>query len=435
MRSVPSVAAAIAMALCLLCTCLPLWADDNASTPEPKQAARKPIPEKAAQRQAEKLIRDIFKKEFAERSTEARKALAQKLLQQASQTTDDEAARFVLLREARDLGVKVGDAEIIVKAVESMAGEFDVNGVKMKKDHLDKGSRNDKTEESQRGFAEAFMKIADEAMVKNDYRTATSAARSAVTCAKKAKDVSLTRDALKKSKEIVTIERQWRTAKKAAETLKQNPDDPRANSVVGKFFCLIAGRWDWGLSNLVKGSDEELKDAAAKDLMNPKDATKQVTVGDSWWDLAKKEQGLAQRNVQDRAVYWYKKALPKLSGLTKARVEKRLEELLIARLAPAERRLLGKYVCAYSKAVVFEIVLHPNHVIEELERRPPESEARLKATGTWGLENGVVVAKTPKNDRTVTLSPTEDGKWKGLWFEGEAKQGRWGKVYVHEGRK
>ena len=38
------------------------------------------------------------------------------------------------------------------------------------------------------------------------------------------------------------------------------------------------------------------------------------------------QDGIATRRIQQRAAYWYRRALPGLSGLTKDKVEKRLKE-------------------------------------------------------------------------------------------------------------
>ena len=43
-----------------------------------------------------------------------------------------------------------------------------------------------------------------------------------------------------------------------------------------------------------------------------------VVIGDAWIKI---------KSGQDRAVFWYKQALPGLTGLTKVRVEKRVQEL------------------------------------------------------------------------------------------------------------
>jgi len=57
------------------------------------------------------------------------------------------------------------------------------------------------------------------------------------------------------------------------------------------------------------------------------DVDAQVARGDALWDAADAEVGISKRQVQQRAGYWYRLALPKLMGLAKAKVESRLGEI------------------------------------------------------------------------------------------------------------
>ena len=86
-------------------------------------------------------------------------------------------------------------------------------------------------------------------------------------------------------------------------TLKEKPDDPDANLIVGKYQCFTKGDWDKGMPMLAKGSDEKWKALAEKDIAGADSANEQVKLGDAWWDVSK-----------ERAVYWYRLALPGLVG-------------------------------------------------------------------------------------------------------------------------
>jgi hypothetical protein len=68
-------------------------------------------------------------------------------------------------------------------------------------------------------------------------------------------------------------------------------------------------------------------------------AAGQVEVGDLWYDLAADQSGPVKTHVQLRAYHWYQEAVPALTGLTKTRVQKRLEELekVVAANTPASR--------------------------------------------------------------------------------------------------
>ena len=118
----------------------------------------------------------------------------------------------------------------------------------------------------------------------------------------------------------------YREMKEAAAVLDKKPDDPLANLTVGKYYCFQKGDWEKGLPMLALGQDETLKAMAAQEIAGLTKADDQVKVGDAWWDLAEKEHGRVQANLRGRANYWYQQVLPELSGLAKARLEKRIKE-------------------------------------------------------------------------------------------------------------
>src|SRR5437867_3951552 len=99
---------------------------------KPAKDKRAPVPYAASQEKAEKLIKEIFQDEYAKKGSADKLALAAKLLEQANETTDDLAARFVLMREAGDLAAQGGDPVQALKAIENMGKEYAINALAMK---------------------------------------------------------------------------------------------------------------------------------------------------------------------------------------------------------------------------------------------------------------------------------------------------------------
>src|SRR5262245_22729283 len=81
---------------------------------------------------AEKLIKDIFKVEYAKTKPSDRFDLAAKLLEQAADTKDDKAACYVLLREAREVAARAGEATLAMQAAEEMIVAFEVNAAEVR---------------------------------------------------------------------------------------------------------------------------------------------------------------------------------------------------------------------------------------------------------------------------------------------------------------
>src|SRR5579872_4156590 len=66
---------------------------------------RLPIPDLAKQKDSEKLIKELFKDQYAKKSVADRKVLAHLLLEQAKRNHDDPSAYWVLCREAQDIAI------------------------------------------------------------------------------------------------------------------------------------------------------------------------------------------------------------------------------------------------------------------------------------------------------------------------------------------
>lgn len=297
------------------------------------QDERREPPVTADLSQAEKLIKDVFKEEYAKKTSADRLSLAKKLLAQALETKDDLASKFVLLREARDLATLAGDLQVAFSAVDELAKSFKVDTGALRSTLLVNAAKSAKTPEEFKAIAGASLKQIDALLVEDDYDAAEKLASSALANARKSQDVGLANRAAAKGKEVADLKSRFDKLKKPTETLAANPDDGPANLLVGRFQCLIKGNWRVGLPLLAKASDPALQALAAKELAAPADGPGQLAVGDGWWDLSEKEPAPSKDLLKDHAVVWYEKSVSKLNGLAKTKIEKRLSEYGAQKLA------------------------------------------------------------------------------------------------------
>lgn len=294
---------------------------------------RLPVPDAAAQKESEKLVRDLFKEEYARKAPADRQLLARKLFQQAQESKDSPAPRYVLLKESADLAAEVQDLSDCIKALDELAKTFRVEGWKLKFAALAAASKSARTTEDSLALAGSYLRLVDEAVAAEDLDIAKKSIDAAAAAARKGKDLSLVAKAQSRDKELAEAKARTEKLKKARETLARTPDDAASCLVLGQHECFVKGNWKEGLALLAKGSDAALKDLAAKDLSEPTAATPQVSVGDGWWDLSEKESAPAVRErLRQRAHAWYEKAAPALSGLHKTKVDKRLKTLRLERL-------------------------------------------------------------------------------------------------------
>ncbi|HWE93183.1 MAG TPA: hypothetical protein VG269_04350 [Tepidisphaeraceae bacterium] len=285
--------------------------------------ARSPVPSAADRAKADKTVRELFRSDFSRQDGASRKALAAKLLTEATQG-EDLPTRYVLLQDSCDLAASAGDVNTAFRALDAMASTFAVDGPELKSAALATAARSAATPADAAALASATMSLADDAFAAGHFDMAVKLAGQAETDAKAAKDVALFAAARAKADEARAALREVQKAKPAVEKLRQHPDDAGANLTVGKLLCFVMGNWDEGLAHLSAGSDPSLAAAAKQDLANPAEADGQLSVGDAWWALSQDPKSDAKTGAARRAAFWYRKAVPELSGLKKTTVQKRL---------------------------------------------------------------------------------------------------------------
>jgi formylglycine-generating enzyme required for sulfatase activity len=294
---------------------------------EAPAAGRRPVPDAAAQKTALAVIKQIFEADYAAAKTaEAKTTLAQKLLAQADKTTDDPAARFVLLSEARDLAAETADTEMLDKALDALEADYQVNALAMQADIYKKLASKSRPAAANKALAEKALALADLALAEQQFDVAEQLLKAASLIAGKARDAALVKQARLNSEELAALRHQLEAVNKAEAALAANADDPEANLTLGRYLCFDHDDWQAGLPHLAKGSDAEIKNLAVKSLAAPTDAAAMVALGDAWWDAADARKGKEATLVRSGARHWYAAALPELTGINKTKVEKRLEE-------------------------------------------------------------------------------------------------------------
>jgi formylglycine-generating enzyme required for sulfatase activity len=320
--------------------------------PEPNPG-KAPVPAEAAQAQAEKAIKDVFKAEYAKRRPADWRALAAKLLQQAKETKADPAARFVLLREARDLAANAADPVLALRAVEEMARDFAVDALGLKVTALEAAGQSATTPGGNGAVVVSSLATADECLAADDFGRAARLVKVAENAAAKTKATKLSAYVRGRAKEVDALGAEYERVKPATAVLRWDPKDPSANLAVGRYTCL--GKCDWakGLPLLAAGTDGDLKELARKELAAPAGGAGQVELADGWRAFGEGEAGTARAHALLRAYYWYQQGAASLEGFPKARAEKSITDL--EKALPAEelvRVYEGKWVISYANKTV-----------------------------------------------------------------------------------
>lgn len=116
---------------CVLLAALvrPSVADSGTTRPAAELVAP---PSKGEQDRIGKEIHELFATELAATSPEGRRAAAQKLIDESGRKTIDDATRFVLLADAREIALAGGDFQESWNAVNELEEHFTVDGPAMK---------------------------------------------------------------------------------------------------------------------------------------------------------------------------------------------------------------------------------------------------------------------------------------------------------------
>lgn len=319
------------------------------------------VPDAAKQREAEKLVKEVFKDQYSKKAPADRQALAKSLLAEAEKSSGDAAGLWVLYRDAQDAAIQAGDVKLAALAIERAAREFDLDTLALKTAAYGTISKSARTPAEVAALSASRLDLIDELIAADQYDAADKAATAAVQDAKRANEPALIARATTSAKEVAEAKAKFAAMKNALQTLAKTPDDPAANQQMGQFLCFVKGSWDLGLRFLLKGSDAALKALAEKELALSPQASDRVAVGDSWFDLAEKEKSpLCKKQLTTHAAAIYESVLQDTSGLVRSKIEKRIDAL--RGLPPGEDLL---------------------RIID------PKRDAR---NGSWEFQEGVLVA-------------------------------------------
>ncbi len=282
--------------------------------PKPANEPKAAVPDAAAQAAAAKTIQGIYRDDL-KRSTspEQKLDLARKLRTDGRGTADDPAGRYLLLKMARDLAAGAGDLELAGDVLDDMAECYEMDALEAKAELLIASSKSPQHPDD---CSAKLNALADDAVAADRY----DLAKKVITAALTLKDPALRKQTLIHQKEIAETETEFHKLKPTIDSLNNNADDPASNLAVGKFDCLVKGNFEAGLPLLAKGSDKALADLAKLELANPSDPAEQIKIADGWWDTGKRAARLHAKGI-------YETVLPGLNGITRVKIEKRLQEM------------------------------------------------------------------------------------------------------------
>lgn len=280
------------------------------------------VPDEAAQERTAKELRALYKAEFASRKPEERLQFARRLLEQG-RNPGDAVSRFVMLRESADLSAKLGEVEQAMSAVDAMLAGFRLDAAPERLRCLAALVPNLSTIAQASAAISCASNIADAAVQRDDYATATKAVVVLEQTARRARDPGLLAQAKAQAEQVKTLAEAWSGLGEVEDPL--GGITPSGHARLGRFYALVKGDWTAALPHLA-ASDDALRAIAAAEIATATPAA-QLASADAWFELSTKERSAAKQQMQMHSAGLYRLASDGLGGLERARADKRLAEL------------------------------------------------------------------------------------------------------------
>lgn len=307
----------------------------SSDTPS-EEVPRRPLPN--TKELAEKIgeLLTLLKSDFEKARTAAadRQALLDKLTQLANESLPmDPAGAFATTSLAAEVAADGGDLTEALSRLTWLEERFQITDARARKVKLAGRLKvASLTPAEAAAVTVELLSILEELEDAADYEGAMELGQLTLRVARRANDPKLLTRVFAHGRNLKEHKEYYEGAAASLITLKTVPQDAAASLMLGKFLCLVRGKWEQGLPLLVVGGDTELAPIAKRDLHPPNSAAEQAGVADEWWKLSEtpKYNDHAEELMR-RAAFWYRLALPQLTAVAKLRAEKRIES------APAER--------------------------------------------------------------------------------------------------
>jgi len=285
------------------------------------------MPDEAAMKPARAAVREMLGLPKGPRiKVEDPQFTVNKLLKTGKETQNDPAGKYACFELALKIATDAKSPPMVMAAARRISENFEISPIKCKLDALAGLARKIRSKADAPPMASAYEEVLAEAMDADDFDQAGKAVIGAKRYAALSKDMVMLTRLRAEQRRLATMKRAYIAVAKANATLKTSPDDPEANETVGGYYCFAKGDWLVGLPMLAKCSDEAIMRAAKTELAGPDTAAAKVAVGDAWWDLASKHRDRsAAKSIKLHAGACYEAVIDELTGLQKAKYEKRIQ--------------------------------------------------------------------------------------------------------------
>lgn len=289
-------------------------------------AGRTPLPGIAEQRKAAAIVEEIFGEPIAAAKSSAQKLALVGQIMQAAMEESKPAERYVLLNRARTLAIAAGETRSALRIASEIVSSYQIDPLPALAATFLAAAKLAATPAQLAQVTQYGEQLAGEAVAAHQFDQANELMETTVQAARQVSDAPTIKELVRHARQVHKVAEAFADLKQQRAALEKDPQDPQANLALGRYYCIVEQNWEAGLPLLARGSDPALKTAAQQDLAAPVKPDARAQVGDLWWQLAEQNEDDAQAALRARALKWYRLAAAELSGLARARTEKRLAQ-------------------------------------------------------------------------------------------------------------
>jgi len=368
---------------------------------------KKPAPSGAEYQAALRLIRKLYRKEYATRDSVKRAKLAKTLLQQGLESGDKPVDQYALFDQAREHAVIGGEPQLVLTAIDEMAQRFLVDAIAMRVESLIALARQRPlSADAAKRVMTSIMDLIDESVAKDDYALALRYLTPAQILVRRSGSAEAIQYIHVRKIQIVEQEKAFGLAKAAIRKLNDHPDDKEANLIVGRFYCFFKHEFEQGLPYLAKSSDLKLVEIAKLEMTCPADTGIIVKLADMWWNFSASQPPSIAIRIKIHAGELYKMVVSRLKGLEKKRIQLRIELVTPKKPRPASKpkkpekpkvhpllkKLTTKTWTAYwQSGIRYTNMRFSKNGDWQAERRVNRKKRKLK--GKWAVRNGIIMVQ------------------------------------------
>lgn len=301
--------------------------------PQPRvQRPRQPLPDPDDVQQALRQLDNTFQFD-APRSNDEKRDLARELYDE-SLLRSEAIEQFALLDQARELAVSAGDLQTALQAAQEQDRLFEFDHLAVLTDIVTAIDFANQPMEQLAPLAIVGLKLVEKTLEADRFELANQIADyldKVVRRAGSPEDSQKLRDTIVR---IRLLQRPFEQVQEAFDALADSPDDPAANTAVGRYYCFVKGDWKTGLPFLAKGDHAEQKKLSQRELDDAEKPDDAIEIADGWVALAGDDDGLLtaslalqKENLQRHALALYERNVNRLPELMREHAQSQIDNL------------------------------------------------------------------------------------------------------------